>query len=253
MAGRSLALMLLAAALLAAAPSAQANEAMFPGAGCIPCSSCSSAWCWRVCRPSCGYVPFTPNNVIVSGDSCRASGQSYGPTAGASACDAARSRCSGLMGSAAPSYGAAAIGGVTLSQCSSIALGACQQGANLNSCGGAAQIGYGSCDAFTFRQYFAQAAESTCRGYAISVTDVNPGTNSWVVPPYVPPYAPAVPVYVPGSIGGGAIIGSAAPVVVGSAAPTADGSSDGDSSDGASDDGARRRLMGAARRMLRGL
>jgi hypothetical protein len=211
-----------------------------------------SGWCWRTCQPSCGYIPITPNNIIVNGDSCRYSGKAYGPTAGASACQTAKSRCSTLLtsGQTANSFGA--IGPVTLSQCSNIAMGACQSAANLDSCGGAAEFGFGSCSAATFRQYFAQAAASACRSYATTVTDVAPGTNQWA------PVQPIQPYYVGSSAPGGGAggVGSAAPPAGISAttasAPGDDGSSDGGDDSSSSDgSGGKRRLLGAGRRMLR--
>ena len=56
---------------LAAAASAQP---------CIPCRDCTTAHCFRVCRPSCNSFP-TPDNVIVSGDTCNRSGRDYAPNA----------------------------------------------------------------------------------------------------------------------------------------------------------------------------
>ena len=155
-----------------------------------------NSWCWQVCRPSC-FVPIQPDNVIADGDSCRDSGHSYGPNAVYQACEQARSSCSShqvtaeamCMGPGCPS-----VGEVTLSQCSSIAYGSCQQAAAADTCRGAANWGYSACNAQQFRSYYANALNRICREFARTVTAVNPGDNTWVQAPTYPtrPVAPRV-------------------------------------------------------------
>jgi hypothetical protein len=106
----------LAACLLLAAPGVRAQP-------CIPCSACATDNCWRVCQPSCGGI--SPSQIVVSGDACARAGTAYGPTAASQACSTAMLYCNGGTRPVGGALGA--IGPVTLSQCSNVAMGTCQQ------------------------------------------------------------------------------------------------------------------------------
>lgn len=144
---------------------------------------------------------------MVNGDSCRASGNSYGPPAAAQACASAQAACSSL-GARRPLGG---VGPTTLSQCSNIVLGSCQQAASPwgTACAGYWGSGYGNCGADDFQAAFNSAVASACTSYAQTVTDVTPGTNNWVVPPFVPQPYIVIGSSGPGAAGGA--IGASAP------------------------------------------
>ena len=97
-----------------------------------------------------------------------------------SACDTTKQYCNGGMQPQVQGLGA--IGPVTLSQCSNIAMGSCQQSANsawLSPCAMALSTGYGQCTADQFTQFYSGETESLCRAFALTVTDVDPGSHSW--------------------------------------------------------------------------
>ncbi|KAI8469838.1 MAG: hypothetical protein J3K34DRAFT_469647 [Monoraphidium minutum] len=164
-------LMLLGLALLAEGAAAQP---------CIQCSDCTDSYCWQNCQPSCASAP-SPNNIIVNGDACRAAGVAYAPTAAQGACRTTELYCNGgSQPSAANALGA--IGPTTLSQCSNIALGSCQQTANSvwhTPCGWRLAFGYAQCTAQQFRQFYEGETSATCSSWATTVTGVTPGSNQF--------------------------------------------------------------------------
>ncbi|KAI8465197.1 MAG: hypothetical protein J3K34DRAFT_437785 [Monoraphidium minutum] len=166
---------LLALALLAAAARhAHAQP-------CIECKDCVTNNCWRVCRDSC--APVRPSDIIVSGDDCKRAGDALGPAASQSACDTTKKYCNG--GKRAPMKATrGAIGAVTLSQCSNVALGSCQQTANnaynwRHPCGRELRSGYSQCSAADFQAFFKGETKDLCTTLAKDVTGVTPGTNQW--------------------------------------------------------------------------
>jgi hypothetical protein len=60
--------------------------------------------------------------------------------------------------------------------------GSCQSAAGstwLSPCGWQLASGYGQCSADQFRQFYNGETQSLCRSFARTVTDVDPGSNSW--------------------------------------------------------------------------
>ncbi|KAI8466193.1 MAG: hypothetical protein J3K34DRAFT_485301 [Monoraphidium minutum] len=158
-------------------------------AACTPCSSCRDPDCWRGCSVYCPAAPAgppTPDSVTVArGSKCLDAGAGAGPRTAAGACEYAARQCEPApaggqrLGAA---YGADALGAMTLSQCSKVAMGACQQAAGdtaPDACQDAGANGYGSCDAERFRALFHAAAARTCESWARSITDVDPTTGAW--------------------------------------------------------------------------
>lgn len=158
--------------LLAAAPPARAQGP------CIPCSQCATDHCFRFCSASCPGG-WSPGNIIVSGDACAAAGSAYGPTAAQQACDTAMTYCNGGV---RPGARLGAIGPITLSQCSNVAMGTCQQAAAAQTpCSAQLEFGYASCGAQQFRDFYTGEVSGRCRTWAQTVTGVTPGTNNWVI------------------------------------------------------------------------
>lgn len=169
----------LAAALLLACCLARASAQP-----CIECKDCRTGNCWQVCRPTCPRPRppvVRPNNVIVNGDACRRAGDASGNGAARSACETARRYCNGGSAPSAFARGRG-IGPTTLSQCSNIALGSCQQAANdrrRSPCGRELTSGFRQCSASQFRQFYEGETRDLCTNAARSITGVNPGTNQW--------------------------------------------------------------------------
>ncbi|KIZ02525.1 hypothetical protein MNEG_5435 [Monoraphidium neglectum] len=76
--------------------------------------------------------------------------------------------------------GADAIGSISLTQCSRIAMGSCQQAAGDTApCQDAGAKGFGSCSAEKFQAVFHKKAGGLCQQWARSVTDVDPDSGKW--------------------------------------------------------------------------
>jgi hypothetical protein len=82
-----------------------------------------------------------------------------------------------LLGAA---MGADALGSISLTQCSKVAMGSCQQAAgDAAPCQDAGANGFGDCGAERFRALFHGKATDLCQGWARTVTDVDPASGKW--------------------------------------------------------------------------